>query len=364
MGIIRLLLALTVVIAHTNPVFGNKMIIGITSVHAFFIISGFYMALILNEKYTDNKTYKLYISNRFLRLFPVYWLVLILTILLGVFAYSFSNVNGGPLQPFLNQSFNMSGWAIFQIVFSSITLLGQDVLMFMGLNPETGNLYFSATHTSLWHYMIVPQSWTVGVEIVFYLIAPFLVRRNAVTLVIIILASLLLRVVLYHYGYDQDPWTFRFLPTEMAFFMSGALAYKGYKILKAKEINKPLNISILVFVIGITLFFQYIPVGLEYKQWSYYILIAITTPFIFNFTKRSKIDHWIGELTYPVYMSHIFIFLILGYLYKYTKIGPEYSGLVTIICSILFSAILIKYFIEPIERIRQKRVSQNKYIKK
>ena len=48
------------------------------------------MALVLHKKYIGpNNSYKLFLSNRILRLLPVYWAVLFATILLGVFSYIF-----------------------------------------------------------------------------------------------------------------------------------------------------------------------------------------------------------------------------------------------------------------------------------
>src|SRR5450759_4624800 len=78
MGIIRVLLALSVVAAHFGGIWNLRFVGGQVAVQSFYIISGFYMSLILNEKYVGkNKSYKLFITNRFLRLYPIYWLSLI-----------------------------------------------------------------------------------------------------------------------------------------------------------------------------------------------------------------------------------------------------------------------------------------------
>ena len=59
---------------------------GVVAVQAFYIISGFYMALILNTKYVGAGAYRVFIGNRFLRIYPVYWVVLILTVVLSCFS--------------------------------------------------------------------------------------------------------------------------------------------------------------------------------------------------------------------------------------------------------------------------------------
>jgi peptidoglycan/LPS O-acetylase OafA/YrhL len=51
MGILRLLLAVSVIAAHAGPILGTMMVPGNYAVETFFMISGFYMSLILNSKY-------------------------------------------------------------------------------------------------------------------------------------------------------------------------------------------------------------------------------------------------------------------------------------------------------------------------
>ena len=56
MGILRFILALAVVFVHTGHIYGSdfygtRLMGGVVAVQAFYIISGFYMALILNTKY-------------------------------------------------------------------------------------------------------------------------------------------------------------------------------------------------------------------------------------------------------------------------------------------------------------------------
>jgi len=104
MGIIRLILALTVVAAHSTAIFGSTLVGGKIAVQSFYIISGFYMSLILNEKYVGKfNSYFLFLSNRFLRLFPIFWVVLILTALLSIAQYILtSGHSAGAFQPYVN----------------------------------------------------------------------------------------------------------------------------------------------------------------------------------------------------------------------------------------------------------------------
>src|SRR5262245_49810111 len=74
MGILRLILALSVVAVHAGPVFGLRYFgNGVMSVETFFMLSGFYMALVLATRYREHT--RDFYFNRFLRLFPVYWII-------------------------------------------------------------------------------------------------------------------------------------------------------------------------------------------------------------------------------------------------------------------------------------------------
>lgn len=70
MGYIRLILAISVVVAHSGklPIIG-MMIGGSLAVQCFFILSGFYMALVLDRKYSDIRRFW---WNRFSRVYSGY----------------------------------------------------------------------------------------------------------------------------------------------------------------------------------------------------------------------------------------------------------------------------------------------------
>jgi len=70
MGLIRLFLAMSVVIWHSGGVAGWFPYNGTACVILFFIISGFYMTLILNKKYLGPGSRMLFWKNRFYRLWP------------------------------------------------------------------------------------------------------------------------------------------------------------------------------------------------------------------------------------------------------------------------------------------------------
>ena len=357
MGILRFILAITVVIAHSSSVFGCNFVGAQIAVQAFYIISGFYMALILNEKYVGvNGSYKLFISNRFLRLYPIYWTVLLLTIAMSIAVTIHSNGSSIGQFTVYSKYFNVMSLGSFVfLIFTNLFLFLQDIVMFLGLNTTTGHLYytsdFSQTKPQLHHFLLIPQAWTIGVEIAFYLIAPFLVRQKFKYIIFFIVMSLLLRFVLSNYGLSNDPWSYRFFPTELVFFMLGIVSYQLYVKIRSLDINKVYLKTIWMFLLGITLFYDFMP--LPYKYPVYLFLFFIGLPFVFILTKKWKYDTYIGELSYPIYISHIFVMSCL-YAFKIPIVlGLGFS---LIIATILFSVLLNEVVTKKIEIFRQKRV--------
>ena len=358
MGFLRLLLAISVITAHCGPIFGFTLIGGSTAVQAFYIISGFYMSLILNEKYIGrNDSYKLFISNRLLRLYPVYWAVLIIILSWSLILFL---KTGHPYYTFglfeqYRNSMSFSSYCF--LVFTNIFLVGQDLVMFLGLNVHTGNLFFakdfSLTDPKLFSFLFVPQAWTIGVEMTFYLFAPFLVRRSPRVIGAIMALSLLSAFWIHHAGLPEDPWLQRFLPTQLVFFLAGNLCYRAYKKIENVEIKKFYLFAITMILVLFTLFFY--KIAFPKKTLAYFIVLAAALPFIFKYSKRVKFDNKIGELSYPVYISHWFVYTLIGNLAFTNHLG---MGLSVAICSILFSILLNRFIADPIEKIRQKRVSK------
>lgn len=354
MGTIRLLLAISVVIAHSTPVFGQRLWGGEIAVELFFIISGFYMSLILNEKYnTSDKTVVFY-KNRFLKLFPIYWTILALTILLFITSYLILN-KGVVLEHIFNNIDNLGFFSIY-IFLSNIFLLGEDLLMFLGFNGDTiiFTKSFSDTELPFHKFIVVPQSWTLSLEIMFYLIAPFIARKNIRLLLILFLSSVIFKYTLWFMGFNSDPWSYRFILSELSFFFIGMIMYKVYKLGFYSKIIENKNL----FSIGLILFFLSGYFYYEFKsilelnsidtfKYMIYFLFILFLPLLFVQTKNNKVDRYIGELSYPVYIVHIFV------LYFVSKISSDiYLGLLAIIGSIIFSMLINKFIQEKIEKIR------------
>lgn len=327
------------------------------------MISGFYMTLILETKYVGRGSYQLFMVNRFLRLLPLYWVILTLTVGTAI-VLRLSTGNWAQLDPFVVWRHQLTGPTWLYLLGANLAIVGQDWLLFLGLHPQTGALFlthnFVVNSPPIYDFLLVPQAWSIGVEISFYLVAPLLVRRPVYQVSVLVLLSLLLRAYLYYgLGWHFDPWTYRFFPTELAFFLGGTLAFRLYEWLKRQTWPPALAWGITLLVLGVTILYPLLPTPLgdeELKMWCHYALILLGLPFVFLATATSKLDRWVGELSYPVYLVHFLIITVLRLMPGVVRLGLS-EGALALLLSLVAAWVLTIAIANPVEKLRQARVA-------
>lgn len=360
MGILRTILAIAVVVYHSFKIFGLRMCGGQVAVESFFMISGFYMALILNEKYIGAGSYKKFILSRFYRIFPVYWIVLSCALLLSLTGY-FAFNHPYYLARYISNYQCLSAVTIFYFILENLIVLGQDVLYFLRLDeycqPILTYNVLSYKHTG-YQYLLVPQAWTISIEFMFYLIAPFLVTKKIKWQIALVILGLSGKYILAYYCYlGFDPWTYRFFPFELAFFMAGSLAYAFYKYIQHKTISPIIGYSMLIGCVSGIFLYEEIHIQENLKNSLFYAFILISIPFIFLAFKNNKIDRYIGELSFSLYISHHLIVSVLrGYFFSHTHYIFFY-GYTVVLSSLIVAILLQTTFIKAIETYRIKRFS-------
>jgi peptidoglycan/LPS O-acetylase OafA/YrhL len=290
-GVLRLLLAWLVLFDHARgfdskayvPIYG-----AVIAVKLFFVISGFYMALVLEGKYTSHGQFYL---SRALRLAPAYFAVVALTAMLR--------------PSFLTAAYPTSPsdyWANFLVI-------GADA-------PQWGCLFVRPEVCAAYspHLMYVPQIWSVSIEMQLYLLAPFLVRSRA-TLAAGFAVSIgfLLVLDLLHISHDWDRVV---LPAQLLFFCLGIASYALYRRWQDRlaVLGWPL-LALLIAVIVISA--VKMPTFGAYHdasriQTAVAIGLALALPAIFAASKSSRLDRFLGKLSYPFYLSHLLIVAVSG----------------------------------------------------
>lgn len=366
MGIIRLLLALCVVVGHANRPEWYPIVRPEYAVEMFFIISGFYMALVLNEKYlplpSAANAYRLFIQSRALRLFPVYLAVLLVTVVVqSLWARAAGSPDTqafGSIAPAVlfwkHAALNPASAGV--LAGTNLLMLGQDAMMYLQVNTHTGALGFTPdwgrVPLAAWRFLLLPQGWSLGIEALFYLVAPLVVRRSVPVIAGAVVLSLAVRTALRHFGLVNDPWNSRFFPSELHLFFLGALGYRAYRWLRAKQAFRLWQgVAALAAALVMIAFCWHT------RLWHHpdlpELLFAAAVPLIFALSKTNKLDRWVGELSYPLYVVHILVIQAVRH--------AGYKGMHdTVLCSLAAAVLLMFAVDQPVERLRQGWIARRK----
>ncbi len=353
MGMVRIALALAVVLSHM-PMATTKIIGGGLAVQCFFIVSGFYMAVILREKYRD---LGLFYSNRLLRLYPTY-AVMCAVSAIALFAFG---VSGTATRELMATAYANPQTAI-ALIASHITMLGQELLFWFTLDPN-GALVLDATGavptetvSLAWQGLLIPQSWSLSMELLFYAMAPFLARLGWRALLGVLALGIAIRFSGYLLDVNYPLWQGRFFPAALFLFVLGMLAERVLPL--AARLPRWIGFALAPVVLILLAAWPLLPVTGEPSRWLAYALIAATAPFLFHAFATVKLDRWIGELSYPMYLSHILIVAIM--LTWAPAIAPWATVALTLALAFAAAAALYILIDRPVDRWRQARLARAK----
>jgi peptidoglycan/LPS O-acetylase OafA/YrhL len=367
MGTLRLFLAFSVLAWHLRPLGFNRLTAmdGGIAVIAFFIISGFYMSMVISQKYSQlpNGRSRFFI-NRFLRIFPLYFVAMIFQ--QAVFSMD-------RVKTVFTSSLHYSLLTHVTLIFLNLFKLGQDywqtfVEAFstnqsLGRSSDLQNLCASIFGSNAFVYnpgaLLVGQGWSLASELTYYLIAPVIVSLAWYKASALGLASLLVRLAFLFVlgGPFMGSWRAKFFPSIFVFFILGHFAYLLYEKIKG---SRTLRVGETFFLISwacIICFAFYnsgFLLGYEYDgwiNWMFYIFVTISIPFLFSLTKNSKLDNFIGEFSYPVYLIHPAI-IQLEIQHVQASRAVHYINIVVGI--LLVSYLIIVIVDRPINKIRDR----------
>lgn len=344
MGVIRLLLAFAV-FSHHETILDSELLPGTVSVRLFFIISGFYMALILDERY-GARPKSLFYTNRLLRLFPAYLVVAGLSLLLLL---------GADAHPFLSRDdlmlfqWEAPPWGLALAALSNLTLVGQNLFFLVDLN-ETFGLTLSPCRAcpvvGFW-LLLAPQAWSIAVELGFYAVAPFLVRWRSSCLALVGAASLALHLAIALTLPKGENMAHHLVAPQLYLFISGLLAYRLGPV--AARAPRWVGAVALGLCVGAILAY-----GQLADPWRFPLTavgLALALPFVFRLTRDFRPDRMLGELSYPFYISQ---FLVIG---MFENWWPEAES-IWILGGVILAALALHWFVDrPVSHLRAARLT-------
>ena len=365
MGMIRVFLAFSVVLWHM-PGRPFLLLDSKVAVLFFFITSGFYMALTINETYAPPGSAprpgwrRSFYLSRILRLYPAYLVtVAAMVIWFGITATPnvFLNHPDVPLPAFLT------------LVFLNVFILGQDFFQTI-INSiaieQTNGISRAVIATMPPHFfeniwMLVGQSWSLGSELLFYAMAPFIVR-SVKRIIACICVGLAIRwgLIFGLHGFNSTIWGYTFFPATCCLFCLGSLCYHLYPRLRhyrfAGRAGAAITIGFALFVLVSMLCWHGVlpagPGGLDtFGLWSAYIIYALSLPLLFCRWHKNRIDRWIGELSYPLYLVHGGV---IGFIFVHVHAGQAVKELMAAAISVIAAAAVFICIDRPVDAWRHR----------
>lgn len=340
---LRAIAALTVLISHVfNSTFGNWGVPSInlpifsSGVTLFFVISGFlitYLLLLENQK-TQTISIKKFYIRRILRIWPIYYLFIIISIVMLLI---------------LNRSEEILNSKLFFYVFF------------------TANIPFLSA-TGIW---IIVHYWSIGVEEQFYLFWPLVVRFFKNNLLYYALLILVLWLVL-KYGswfiFTNKSLIYKFFNvTSFHYMMLGAIAAILYfrKNVTFNKITQNIFLQYAAWIFTFTagFFINHIPAVFREE------IIAIVSVFLIMgqvdrktkyFDLENSMFDFVGKISYGIYIIHPLVIFVLSSFWRNININlPVIFNYLIIYLSVILITIGLawlsyNYFEKPFLNLKSK----------
>lgn len=366
MGILRFYLAICVLANHSGHVVPWQIHDGRQAVQIFYMISGFYMAMVLSTRYSDKTSFY---QSRLLRIAPPYFFTVTMTLLISVVSGVLFD-QWLLLGAYVNNPLERNGaLGVILASIANLTLVGQDFVMFLSHDAGKSLSYggdFQNDASPLWGYLLAPQCWSVSVELMFYVIVPWLNQMRSCWLIMLSVVSYGMRFGGYYwFGLEHDPWTYRFFPFEVGVFAMGMLGYRIYVRfeLGCSALCRKIDGAVSYLVCGCALLVGlYVHIrfqsglagciGKERALLFSYPFWIIGIPVLFALFGGGKVDRFIGELSYPIYLFHFIIIAVFKVLMESFNVERGlgvFSATVTVLLAWLFYA----FFVVPFDKRRR-----------
>lgn len=304
-----------------QTIVNSLTITGGIGVHIFFVISGFLITfLMLKEEYIEGKLNIAYFYiRRFLRIWPLYYFILIL----GIFVL-----------PNLINTFKFKGDLLKNLLF---------------LNN------FDVRHGTT----NVEVTWSIAIEEQFYLFWPivFVILKNKKALLLFILFSFIMSTLfIIRNPYESYFHTFGNINYLMTGCFGGWIFFKYNKQLLNSSLMKSKNIYFAIIILFLFVIMK------DFSQ-LIYLTSLVGLPLLYLYTimnlalnssNKITLISKFGKYTYGMYLYHplIIIFVKISFdLLKFDYIENRYINFVAAIVALLLTILLSYVSYEYFERI-------------
>jgi peptidoglycan/LPS O-acetylase OafA/YrhL len=283
------------------------------AVRAFFIVSGFLIFM----SYENSSNAKNYLVKRAKRIYPAYFFVIIISVLLGAFISTYT----------LGDYFSVS---LLEYIFANLLFLNF-------IQPNLPGVFegnqIQAINGAL---------WTLKIEVMFYLTVPLIVwafnKFGRLHMIIILYGcsvfySMSMHILAAKMGSEFYLQLQRQLPGQFVYFISGAIGYYYFDRV-SRHATKLMLLSVVAFI-----FQQWLP-WLIIQPLALGVIIvyaARVMPYLGNFGKY-------GDFSYGIYIIHFPILQLLASYTLFDKNPWEMLFVASLI--ILMGAFLLWHIVE------------------
>jgi len=306
-GLYRTVLAIFVVLGHL----GSAPYIGAYSVFGFYILSGYLMTRIMKKSYGYHITgVTKYFTNRFLRIFPLYWFSIALSFVLILF---------------LSEKTSL--------------IISEAIFLPQSINDVLRNLFIVFSIDS--EPRLTPPSWALTVELFYYIIIAFGFSKNKnITLIWFFFSALYTIYLLL----GQASFSYRYftIPAASLPFSLGSLIF----FITEKKRTRNIYLNSKLIFIPLLLISNYLFTNIS-SSFGFYINLFLFAYLVYHLSLLSikpllKYDIFIGNLSYPLYLLHYQCGIIISVIFSVSGINL-YKGDFVFFATSLILCLVISY---------------------
>ena len=317
------------------------------AVSFFFVLSGFLITYLLLKEFDERGliNIKYFYIRRILRIWPLYFMLVII---------------GTLLVPFLIQVFNIN----YNMPYSFFEVLAYYIFF----SPFLVNLYFG-------HHLLEPL-WSIGVEEIFYIFWAPLVKIFYKSIFLLSLSIIFLKVFLFLWIQKYYHSEFVISLVKILSFESMAIGAFGanyiYHLKKnineLKLFSKFFQFTFLIIIFSRLLFFKTFNNIFFISEISHYFLnLAFDFLFLWLIINLSlnnnsiiklnhKILNMLGDISYGIYMYHMVVIFSLVFIFSNTfTFIDNFFMWVVFYCLATIITLLVSYL--------SKKYFENKFLK-
>ena len=324
LGTLRFVLAYFVLLSHF-PESGLKLGLGITSVVVFYFISGYLMMKSFKrfKTYNNKPIFSFYI-DRAIKIFPQSLIVLALTVCcFNIFGVSTHNTYYGV------------SFESYKVLFDSLLL---------PVNFAVGSI--GGFFPQIAGRSIVPPAWSLSVEFHFYLLLPFLITLKTRSLIVTIVASTACLTISFFTDnayFDTLNFGYRYILPMLVVFIFGML------FSSSEVTDRKLAFVIWAYFCALLIFvLPAFPAWYHFAVQEITLGVVIALPlfhYAINFKVNNKwfgaIDRLLGDLSYPVFLSHYLGIYLAQHLFGVSLFAKVYFLVSSVFITLMISVFLV-----------------------